>query len=190
MFDLERFRAGDGAYFEELVREFGPMVMLITRSYARETDGVDDLFQEVWTHAYEKRRSFEGRGAFGAWLHRLATNVCIADHRARKSRDSLRERFADQSLPEEMGWRPVDALVETERGQLHMKLHRALAELPERQQCALALKVMEGKKSAEVASIMGIDEATVRSNVRHAIKRLTQIMEDPGNGMSRHLQAP
>ncbi len=189
MIDLERFRSVDSAYHEFLIREYGSMVLLVAQSYGKDFDRAEDLFQEIWMHAFEKRASFEGRGSFGGWLHRLAKNVCIEEYRARKTRASMLDRFAREARADEMGWTPPDPLSEAERQEYHLKLHRAMGQLSEREHEAVTLRIIEGREPEEVARIMGLEKATVRSHIRHAMRRLKNIMEEPGDELSRHESA-
>lgn len=186
MIDRERFWTGDPTYAEELVRRFGPMVLMVARAYRGDLDHAEDLFQEIWMHAFKKRRSYDGRGSFEGWLHRLATNVCIGEYRGRKARSSALGRFAREGQGEERGWKPLDPLAGTEREELHLRLHRALRHLSEREHEAVTLRIIEGHAPEDVARIMGLEKASVRSHIRHAIRRLRSILEDPGDELSRH----
>lgn len=185
MIDRERLEAGDPQHFEEIVRTYAPLVLAITRSFATDLDHAEDLFQQVWQKTYEKRASFSGHGSFEAWLHRLATNLCRSDHRSRKHRRAALERLMGAADSESWTQQPMSPLARLERRELHERLHRALANLSEREHEALLLRVFEGRSPDEVAAAMGIRKATVRSLIRHAVKRLKELMEDPGDDLSR-----
>jgi RNA polymerase sigma-70 factor (ECF subfamily) len=174
---VEGLREGGRTYFEEVVREYSALVLTIVRAHGRDREHTEDLFQETWTLAYEKRTSFRGRGSFKAWLHRLATNVCLSDHRARRIRSRFADELARQAAGEEMVWMPEDPVEESERGEQHRELHRALAQLSKRQMEAISLRILEDKSVEEVAATMGVRESTVRSNIRHGLRRLREIME-------------
>lgn len=189
MFDLERFRAGDPSFFRALVEQHGPLVMAIVYRYATDSDHADDLHQEVWTHVFRKRASFEGRGPFGAWLNRVAHRVCIGDHRSRQARAAGRQRYEGEQKMKPHGWEPVDALAQTEEGEFRAALRAALAELPEKQRQSFYLTRVEGRTSEVAGQMLGVSAATVRSNVRHAIHKLRELMEDPGSELSRYRSA-
>jgi RNA polymerase sigma-70 factor (ECF subfamily) len=177
MIDLERFTAGDESHFAELVRSHGGLVLAVTGSFAHDADHAEDLFQEVWRQVYGKRGSYTGRGSFRAWLHRLATNVCRSEYRAQRTRGQALEQLLRDAHGGTRVWRPPDPLAHTEQSELEQRLHRALAQLSEREHEALLLRVIEGRTPAEVAGIMGVEKATVRSLIRHAVKRLRTILE-------------
>ena len=89
----------------------------------------------------------------------------------------------------ELGWRPSDPLSEAERSELQSKLHRALAHLSERELQAICLRILEGKTPDEVAEIMGVEKSTVRSNIRHGISHLRELMEGSDDELSGHQPA-
>lgn len=184
MFDAERFLSGDRAYVRDVLEEHSRMVLLVCESYARDWDHAQDLYQETWRTVCREARSFRGSGSFRAWLHRIASNVCRSDHRSTKTRNEVLSRLGREL--DTAAWAPVDPLVATERRELHRALHRALPELSDGEREALMLRVLEGRTASEVAQMMGIAPATVRSHVRHALNRLRKMMEDPGHELSRY----
>ncbi len=186
LIDLGSFRAGCHEYFEELVRAHGPLVLMVAQAYGDDADRSEDLFQEIWKHVYVKRESYGGHGSFEGWLHRLATNVCRSDYRTMKVRSEALNRMTQQGQGKDLSWLPLDPLDETERRELHLRLHRALAHLSKREHEAITLRILDGRKPEEVAQIMGIEKATVRSHISRAIKRLREVMEGPGDELSRY----
>lgn len=77
MIEVERFREGDHGYFAEIMRGYGPLVLKICSSFSSSEEHVQDLFQEIWTRVYERRRSYRAEGSFEAWLSRVAKNQCV-----------------------------------------------------------------------------------------------------------------
>ena len=183
MFDPERFARGDRKYVREIVDEYSPMVLMVCQAYTRDLDHAEDLFQETWRTAWTRVDSYRAEGSFRSWLHQVAVNVCRTDSRAQKRREEVREEAAvelDQS------WTYVDPLHESARRELQRAILRALPELTPGEREAVTLRVLEGRKPAEVARIMGVSPATVRSHVRHALNHLRRIMEDPDHELSRY----
>ena len=146
-------------------------------AYSDSTDHAEDLFQKIWIQAFEKRGSYRGDGSFEAWLRRLANNVCISDFRAQKVRQEVLDGLEGEPLGEELNWRSPDPLEEVEGRELHGALIRALGDLPRREREAICFRVLDRKTPQEVADIMETKKATVRSNIRHGIKRLREILE-------------
>jgi RNA polymerase sigma-70 factor (ECF subfamily) len=60
----------------------------------------------------------------------------------------------------------------TARAELRTNLDRALAGLPERQRLAVVMFDAEGYSHREIATLLGVAEGTVRSDVFHARRAL------------------
>ena len=178
MIDVGRLRRGDHEYFRGLVESRGPMVMRIARAYGESADQAYDLFQEVWWLAWEKKGSYRGKGTFEAWLVRLAHNVCRDKLRKGTARKKAMKGIEREGRGDEISWRPLDPAQELDRTESHLQLIQAMDCLPPREREAVVLKRLEGLPDDEAAKIMGVREATVRSLVRHGIKRLRGILEE------------
>lgn len=177
MIDLQRFRAGDSEYFAELISAFGPLVITVTRAHTKNPEDAEDLFQETWIRAYEKRHTFLGTGAFEAWIRRVANNVCNEDHRARRKRKLAMKALLDLDHHEGPRIRTSTPLEELERKERQLRIQEALSLVTERQREAMELRFFEGLRGKEIATIMGVEEATVRSLIRNGLHRLRTIAE-------------
>ncbi len=172
--DLQRFRDGDPRYFEEIIREMGPLVIGAIGQFTNCQDVADDMFQEVWLRVYEKRTQFKGSGSFGGWLHRLTRRTCLT----RIRRDAARERagrlFWGRRAEEhrEVAPRALGKLFQSRREEVLALVGR----LPDRQYQIVWLRYFEDYSTAEVAERLGLKEATVRSNLRHALESLRQLL--------------
>ena len=173
--DLERFWDGSQQYFEEMVRTYGPLVLTVTRAHSRDTNHAEDLFQEVWMRVFQKRRSYSGSGRFDAWIRKVANNVCIGDYRAHRAHAEAMRRLEQSDRCENPQRENGDPLADLERGELQIKLHRALTLVTEREHEAINLRIFEGRSPGEVAKIMGVEKSTVRSLLRKGINRLSKI---------------
>lgn len=69
---------------------------------------------------------------------------------------------------------PVDSAVAVERAFL---VESAVASLPEKQRVVLALRVWSTLSFSEIAELLGRTEATVRSNMHHALAGLRTYLE-------------
>jgi len=184
MIDLDRFWSGDRPYFGEIVRAQGPSVMRTARRLSSDQDEADDLYQEVWIHAYEHRRSYTGRGEPGAWLHRVTLNVCRMKERKRQARDRALKRMIREGVFEESSWTPLNPSSQVERAERLSRLHEALAHLTEREREAIDLRFIQNMSYKEIAEAMGIEIPTARSLVRNGKKRLSAFRKGSRNGLS------
>jgi RNA polymerase sigma factor (sigma-70 family) len=75
--------AEDTAAFEQLVRRHQSRVRNWLRQLTRDPARADDLSQETFIRAWQRLRTFEGRGKFVSWIMRIAFN-CFLQARRRQ----------------------------------------------------------------------------------------------------------
>jgi RNA polymerase sigma-70 factor, ECF subfamily len=159
----------------------------------------EDLVQETYLRAWRAYASFEGRSSLRTWLYRIATNACLSalEQRARRVLPAGLGAPADDpdALPgpaePEGGWlEPVpDALVTREaqdpatilaaRHSIRLALIATLQYLPARQRAILLLREVLGFSAGEVATMLGISTAAVKSALQRARARLDEIAPSP-----------
>jgi RNA polymerase sigma-70 factor (ECF subfamily) len=144
----------------------------------------DDLASTVWLEVANALQRFEGgEPEFRRWLFTIATRRRIDDIRASKRRDQHNARHEE--------WRaPVTTLSAADESEQAEALDRALAlvrSLPPDQAEAVLLRVVADLSVAEVATILGRREGTVRVLVHRGLKRLAErslVTESPVQTMS------
>lgn len=177
-FDAARFADG-GDYARRVVQENGPLVWTICKSYARDPDHLDDLYQETWLKVYANAESFRATGTFRGWLSRLARSVCVSDYRARTAAARSLDRYARELAVSDAPGPGPDPLDRTGDEFLRRVVREAIDDLPDRERQALTLRLIDERSPAEVARLMRVKPATVRSHIRHALNRLRKRTEDP-----------
>ncbi|RAG82524.1 RNA polymerase subunit sigma-70 [Streptacidiphilus pinicola] len=152
-------------------------------------DDAEDVVQEVYLRAWRGYGAFEGRSSVRAWLYRIATNACLTAlaHRSRRVLPSgLGAPADDPSAPPvaaEARWiQPVPdamldpAVIVTERESLRIAMIAALQRLPGRQRAVFLLRDVLAWPAADVAQVMGVSTAAVKSTLQRA---RAQLAEEP-----------
>lgn len=142
---------GDKAAFGRLVARHQRRLLALALRSTGSRAAAEDIVQEVFTRAWVKApvwRARESHGAsYGAWLARVAANLCI--DAARRPRPAALEAVPDTPDPAA----GADALM------LHAeqaaRVRAAVARLPERQRLAVALTYDADLSNAEGAAAMG-----------------------------------
>jgi RNA polymerase sigma factor (sigma-70 family) len=156
-----KFAAGDLDAFETLFRRhqaevFGWIVRIL-----RDGALAEDATIETFWRIYRARARFDGRGEFGAWARRIATNVAIDFLKAR-SREAAGQELKDVAV----GPGPIrDDL-------LSDALRTAFHRLPAKLQAAASLALIEEESNADIAAALGISVAAVKSRVHRSIELL------------------
>ena len=161
---------GDAGAFGDLVVLHAPMARRVAYAVLEDQDDADDAAQQGFFSAWQAIGRYDAKRAFRPWLMQIVVNA------AKDLRRRRRVRAAD----------PLDHVAAASRddpardaGALDLgeRLKRALATLPERQRLAVVLFDAEGYSQAEIATLLGIPEGTVKSDVFHGRRALRKVLE-------------
>lgn len=160
--------SGDRRAFTGLYRELHP---LVARFVARRVDSradAEELVAEVFRRVVEHLGDFDpARGSVRTWVLRIARNAVIDHYRTRKSPLAL-EAIADGLC--ELGG-PLDHLLADERA---ARLRTLLDGCPLETRRLLALRYGDGLRHAEIAELLGLNEAVVRKRISRALRELRE----------------
>jgi RNA polymerase sigma-70 factor, ECF subfamily len=148
----------------------------------------EDLFQETWLRVVKAGtlRSEAGSRESKAWLFAIAANAHKDQLRKKRVRHLFfleRSRLmADGAADADPGWDISDFARRdgTDRSDLKICLRRAVSRLPGRERRVFVLKDVEGFKHEEIGRMLGIPEATVRTLLHRAVRRLRKELAEFG----------
>lgn len=143
----------------------------------------EDAVQETYLRGWRAWNSFEQRSSVRTWLHRIATNVCLNIARDRGRR----------ALPAGIGAPTIDVDAQPDvlppqtwiepfpgdRADLRLALVAAMQTLPAAQRSVLLLRDVLAFPAAEVADMMDMTVAAVKSSLQRARARLAEVDFDP-----------
>jgi RNA polymerase sigma factor (sigma-70 family) len=157
---ISRATAGDKVAFEALL---GPIVAPAARlAYAMLQDRAEaeDVVQEAAVKAWRKLGTFRPGADFKPWFLAIVANQCRMVRRTSWwSVLRLEGTSADRSGSET-------------NSVLRMDLRRALLALPSGQRAAIALHFYLDLPLDEVAEVLGVSVAGVKSRINRALKRM------------------
>ena len=161
---IDRCKVGDIKAQYSLYKLFSKNIYNVAMRFMNNKMDADEIVQDTFITAFKKIEDFEGKGAFGQWLKRIAINNCISVLRKRKI------HFDDiETIP--LAADPVEEIDEQIDPGI---VHRAILELPDRARTILNLYALEGYKHREISEILGITESTSKTQY----KRAKQILFD------------
>lgn len=190
-----RARQGDQAAFAQLfTKHHGRVYGMCARLLSRKPD-VDDAVQQTFLEAWRCLHRFEGKSRFTTWLTRIAIHTCFGFRR--KMRRLL---LLDDLLPNGAGGSgaggesrmlsvidggvsdprveqaPLPADEMASRRARSRALDEVLQQLSEKKRVVFVLADLEELTSPEVAEILGIPEATVRTRLFYARKEIATLL--------------
>lgn len=176
---IERAREGSASAFDELVRRYDRPILRLALGIVKSEEDARDIYQETFLKAWKGIRGFRKDCAFGTWIFRIATNLCL-DH-ARRRGTVRHEPFEDAGTSGKGGGpaaRLEDRSVEgnpvkaVEAGELRRLIGMALADLPPRERLVFGLRHGEGLRLGAIAAILETSEETARNCLYRAHQSL------------------
>jgi RNA polymerase sigma-70 factor (ECF subfamily) len=165
---VERCKQGDSRSFAELYRKYSKAMYNTSLRIVNNTGDAEDVVQEAFTDAFRSLEDFHYKSTFGAWLKRIVINKSINCLRKRKMDMIDIEKTNIGHLPEE------DT---TDEQEIQMKVEdikKAVGLLPNGYRTVLTLYLFEGYDQEEIAEILQVSHATVRTQYMRAKQKLVQ----------------
>jgi RNA polymerase sigma-70 factor (ECF subfamily) len=171
---IARIAGGDrdamrALYFRHHVRVHR-FAMRLVRNSAVAEDIISDVFLDVWRRA----GSFEGRSAVSTWLLAITRFKALSVLR-RKPEEKLNEKDA-AAVPDPLD-DPELAVQKKDTGEI---LRECLTALSREHREVIDLVYYHEKSVEEVAHIIGIPEATVKTRMFYARKKLSRLLKSVG----------
>ncbi|MBD3258429.1 sigma-70 family RNA polymerase sigma factor [candidate division GN15 bacterium] len=176
---VKRFTEGDMQAFSELVARYRKRIYYLAYQMLGNHLDADEVVQESFVRVFNKRTELVHVTNFTSFLIRIATNYSI--DLLRKQRGHAQVAEDSESLPGEVQIELARQVQTPDADYLNKvlreEIYRALTQLPPRQKITALLHDVEGYSKSEIAHILECPEATVRSNLHIARKKLKQILK-------------
>ncbi|MFO0658933.1 MAG: RNA polymerase sigma factor [Polyangiaceae bacterium] len=169
---LTRLAAGDVNALGDLYDLHHGAVRALARRLLGDTAAAEDLVHDTFLELPEVAGKLRGTGSIRNYVLGIAANLSRHHVRSAKRRRDAMERMGHE--PPSSSRSPEADLA---REQLARTLQNALDELSHEHRITFVLSEIEERSGPEVAAILGIPEATVRTRIFHAKKRLREILE-------------
>jgi RNA polymerase sigma-70 factor (ECF subfamily) len=183
---LRAAQGGSQAAMERLLMKAQEIAYRCSLLVCGHADDADDAMQEALLKTYRHAAQIKEPAAFRTWLYRTVKNACLISRRRRVDEPAWLHSLDETSEArdgtmqaldvEDPGRRPDQVL---ENSRLRRSLHRALQTLPPESRLIVFLREVEGLSTREVASVVGISEANVKTRLHRARLRLRQHLEAP-----------
>ena len=156
---VELARSGDDSAFASLVTRYERKLIRVLQRLVRDEELARDLAQETFWKVYTLLDRFDTSRRFGPWLFRVGVNLGLDQLRRRSGpRTSSIDRPGRTAIKARELPDPDPRRLE----ELAQEVRFVLDQVPLPYRTVLILRDMEGFSSAEVATIVGRREATIR----------------------------
>jgi RNA polymerase sigma factor (sigma-70 family) len=163
---VERCKEGDHQAFAGLYEKYARAMYNTSLRIVANQNDAEDILQEAFTDAFRSLDGFHYKSTFGAWLKKIVINRSINHLRGRKMGLIDIEKTNLSLLSEEEAPDENDIQLKVE------DIKRAVLLLPTGYRTVLSLYLFEGYDQEEIADILRISHATVRTQYLRAKQKL------------------
>jgi RNA polymerase sigma factor (sigma-70 family) len=171
---VEKCKLGDNRSFAELYQKYSKAMYNTSLRIVNNTGDAEDVLQEAFVDAFGSLESFQYKSTFGAWLKKIVINKSI-NHLRKKKMDLIDiEKTVVGNLPEE------ETLDEKDIQMKVAEIKQAVKLLPNGYRTVLSLYLFEGYDHEEIAEILNVTHATVRTQYMRAKQKLLGLIKQGG----------
>lgn len=138
-------------------------MLSVCRTYIKDVHHAEDLMITAFMKVFANLKKFEHKGSFEGWIRRIMVNECISYIRAQKKVSFLEEENYQEdsfnNIESNLNVDDIQALIDA---------------LPDGYKMIFNLYAIEGYKHQEIATMLGINEGTSKSQLCHARKMLKE----------------
>jgi RNA polymerase sigma-70 factor (ECF subfamily) len=159
-------KTGSPRAIAELFERHATVVQRVAYRLTGNVQDAEDVVQDVFLGLPEALRTFDGRGKFEGWLHRVATRTTLMRLRRQRNEEEMRPS------------KQANAPSRDEDIVTRLTLEAALGRLPADLRTVFVLNKMEGYCHREIAALLGIRAGTSEVRVHRAIRQLRLLLEN------------
>jgi RNA polymerase sigma factor (sigma-70 family) len=179
---VRRTQTGDTKAFDMLWKKYSSRIYSLVYNMTANHEDANDLLLEVFAKAYRSINGFKGKSSFYTWIHAIAVNMTInfVKKRGRRFQMSLDDLDANvQNDPEFIDLTATNTPIrEVDLSELQQRLNEAMMKLSVEHRTVVTMFDIQGMPHAEIARILGVPEATVRSRLFYAHRQLQNYLEE------------
>jgi len=157
--------------FRQIMTKYKRTIFGFCFRFCGNRSDAEDLAQDIFIKVFIHLKFFRRESKFSTWLYRIAVNTCLSYVRKRsavsnnKTGFDLDENGYDENSSNEVMDHAADPQQKLLNKELGRIIRKAVATLADKQRSVLILKDFEGKSYGEIASIMNLNEGTVKSTL-------------------------
>ncbi len=162
------------AAYALLVRVQTPPLFRLAVRMGLDSDDAQDVLQDAFINIWRALPQFRGEAKFSTWTYRIVANEALAALRQQQKRRQWTVRATDApeaaatSVSDDVYFQADDALA---------LLHRAQAQLPEKQRLVFQLRYFDELPYSEIATITGTSEGGLKANYHHAVQKIRALVQ-------------
>jgi len=158
--------------FRELISEYKERLYWHIRNIVKNHDDTDDILQNTFLKIYRNIDQFKGESKLYSWMYRIATNESLTfinkkSRRLQITSEDLQNQIIDN----------LESDVYFEGDEIQLKLQKAVASLPAKQQQVFNMKYFQELKYREMSEILDTSEGALKASYHIASKKIQEYLK-------------
>jgi RNA polymerase sigma factor (sigma-70 family) len=159
--------------FQKLLREYQRPLYNHIRNIVLNHDDSDDVLQNTFIKVFRYLKDFKGDSKLFSWMYRIATNEAITFINQKAKRNGTTSQALQNKLVDNL-----KADVYFDGNEIQLKLQKAVALLPQKQQLVFKMKYYEDLKYEEISEILGTSIGALKASYHHAVKKIENFVKN------------
>lgn len=165
-------REGDRVVFEQIFREYYPLLCSHARRYILDKSTAEEVVQDFFCKIWEKRAEIQVNTSFNNYLYKSVINHCYNHFRKVETERKIID-YSSEDLSE------VQTVHSTmHSSELDNRLSSALLQLPEKRREIFEMSRFDGLKYHEIAEKLNISVKTVETQMTRSLEFLRKYLKE------------
>lgn len=158
--------------FKQLVQHYQKPLYFHIRNIVLNHDDADDVLQNTFIKVFSNIKNFKGDSKLYSWMYRIATNESLTFIEQRAKKQGISNEEVQQKAIMNL-----ESDVYFEGNEIQLKLQKAIAILPEKQQLVFKMKYFEEMKYENMSEILDTSVGALKANYHHAVKKIEEYLK-------------
>ncbi len=161
------------AAFKKLVHLYQKPLYHHIRTIVLNHDDADDVLQNTFIKVFRNLTGFKGESKLFSWIYRIATNEALTFIQQKAKKNHITSEEYLQKRVENL-----HADVYFEGNEIQLKLQKAIAKLPEKQQLVFKMRYFEEIKYEELSSLLDTSVGALKASYHLATKKIEEYLKE------------
>ena len=157
--------------FRQLMTQYKERLYWHIRKIVISHDDADDVLQNTFIKVYRNIDKFNAESKLFSWMYRIATNESITFINKRAKTQNVDLSEMQYKLAESL-----EADVHYDGDEMQLKLQKAIAQLPQKQQLVFNMKYFDDMKYQDISDVLETSVGALKASYHHAVKKIEHIL--------------
>ena len=157
--------------YQKLIHNFQKPLYNHIRNIVIKHDDTNDVLQNTFVKVIQNLKTFKGESKIYSWMYRIATNEAITFINNKAKRNGTTSEAMQTKIVENL-----QSDVYFDGNDIQLKLQKAIALLPEKQQLVFKMRYYEEIKYENMSEILGTSVGALKASYHLAVKKIEEYM--------------